>query len=60
MKNKEKYELIKELSFYLLLNSETLEELKESQKTLKSCKFFTNDQIKELIQLQEINYYLPF
>jgi len=60
MKNKEKYELIKELSFYLLLNSETLKELKESQKTLKSCKYFNNEQIKELIQLQEINYYLPF
>jgi len=60
MKNKEKYKLIKELSFYLLLNSQTLEELKESQKTLKSCKYFTNDQIKELIKLEEINYYLNF
>ena len=60
MKNKEKYQLIKELSFYLLLNSETLEELKESQKTLKSCKYFNNEQIKELIKLEEINYYLNF
>ena len=60
MKNKEKYELIKELSFYLLLNADNEKELKENKKTLKSCKYFTNDQIKELIQLQEINYYLPF
>ena len=60
MKNKEKYELIKELSFYLLLNADGEKELKENQKTLICCKFFTNEQIKELIQLQEINYYLPF
>ena len=60
MKNKEKYKLIKELSFYLLLNADNEKELKENKKTLKSCKYFNNEQIKELIQLQEINYYLPF
>ena len=60
MKNKEKYELIKELCFYLLSNADNEKELKENQKTLKSCKYFNNDQIKELIKLEEINYYLNF
>jgi len=60
MKNKEKYQLIKELSFYLLLNSDNEKELKENKKTLNSCKYFNNDQIKKLIKLEEINYYLNF
>lgn len=60
MKNKEKYELIKELCFYLLSNTDNEKELKENKKTLILCKHFNNDQIKELIKLEEINYYLNF
>tara|TARA_R100000541_G_scaffold1697_1_gene6511 strand:- start:353 stop:532 length:180 start_codon:yes stop_codon:yes gene_type:complete len=58
--NKLKYKLIKDLSFYLLLNSNTLEELKKSKEVLMSCKHYNIKQIKELIQIQEEYFYMPF
>tara|TARA_R110000765_G_scaffold392705_1_gene485876 strand:- start:929 stop:1120 length:192 start_codon:yes stop_codon:yes gene_type:complete len=58
--NKIKYKLIKDLSFYLLLNSNTLEELTKSKEVLMSCKHYNIKQIKELVQIQEEYFYLPF
>lgn len=58
--NKIKYKLIKDLSFYLLLNSNTLKELTNSKKVLMSCKHYNTKQIKELVQIQEEYFYLPF
>ena len=60
MNNKIKYKLIKDLSFYLLLNSNTKEELKKSKEVLISCKHYNIKQIKELIQIQEEYFYFPF
>jgi len=56
--SKQKRNLINELSFYILINITESNEIKESKAIIKSCIYYTNKQIKELIK--ELNYQLPF
>ena len=64
MISKQKRNLINELSFYLLMNAtegnQIKEDIEKSKQIIKSCKNYTNKEIKELIEIQEANYYLPF
>ena len=56
--SKQKRNLINELSFYILINITESNEIKESKAIIKSCIYYTNKQIKELIK--ELKYQLPF
>jgi len=56
--SKQKRNLINELSFYILINITESNEIKESKAIIKSCIYYTNKQIKELIK--ELKYELPF
>jgi len=56
--SKQKINLINELSFYILINITESKEIKESKAIIKSCIYYTNKQIKELIK--ELKYQLPF
>ena len=64
MISKQKRNLINKLSFYLLMNAteghQIKEDIEQSKEIIKSCKNYTNKRIKEIIELQEANYYLPF
>lgn len=60
MISKQRSNLFKKLGFYLFLNTETLKDLKHNKELLKLCKALTNKEIKEAIEKQETNYYLPF
>ena len=64
MISKQKRNLINELSFYLLMNAtegnQIKEDIEKSKQIIKSCKNYTNKRIKEIIELQEADYYLPF
>jgi hypothetical protein len=64
MISKQKRKLIHKLSFYLLMNAtegnQIKEDIKQSKEIIKSCKNYTNKRIKEIIEIQEANYYLPF
>ena len=56
--SKQKRNLINELSFYILINITESNEIKESKAIIKSCIYYTNKQIKELIK--ELKHQLPF
>jgi len=60
MISKQRSNLFKKLGFYLFLNTKTLEDLKHNKELLKLSKALKNKEIKEIIELQEANYHLPF
>jgi len=60
MISKQRSNLIKKLAFYLFLNTENLEELTHNKELLKLCRAFTNKELKEAIEKEEADYYLPF
>ncbi len=64
MISKQKRNLINKLSFYLLMNAtegnQIKEDIEQSKEIIKNCKNYTNKRIKEIIELKETHYYLPF
>lgn len=56
--SKQKRTLIHELSFWMLGSIDTNKEIEESKRIVMSCKYYTNKQIKTLIN--DIKYQLPF
>lgn len=68
MISKQRSNLIKKLSFYLLVNTQNLKDLEQNKKLLRLCmkdkqkifKGLTNKEIKKEIERQEAIFYLPF
>ena len=56
--SKQKRNLINELSFYILINITDRNEIREGKSILRSCKHYTNKQIKTLIH--DLKDKLPF
>jgi len=56
--SKQKRNLINELSFYLLTNITDRNEIRENRAILRSCKHYTNKQIKTLIH--DLKDKIPF